>query len=259
MKTLYLDGARRSLVLLDGPALRVVSEGRAESLYPFRRLARVVVCGPVRWDGDALLACLEGGIPVTFLNSDGEPRAWCLAPQPRPSSLSRMLDDFLARPDWLSRFQNWRRAAERGAILAVLRRLALRAPDLRPDRVARHLLDSLVPQHLQTAARAVLRYLDGLLAARVCSHLAEAGIQPHLLIERRPAWNLPADFSRICSWHHYLWLPSWSQSPDNQRTCPAHPDFRRRLTELFESHIQETSFRIRSLLDRFSYWLGGLL
>lgn len=257
MRTLYLDGGRRALVLRDGPSLRVVAEGRAHGMYPFRLLARVVVCGPVQWDSEALLACLDQGIPVTFLTAEGDPRAYCLAAQARRQPLNDRLEEFLERPDWRTLYENWRRAAERREIMGVLRRLKLRAPDLRPDRVAGLLLEVTAPGLIE-AARAVLRYWHGLLAARVASKLSEAGAEAPLLIERRPGWNLPADCTRIAAWEHYIWLREWTAMPREERPEPGRADFRRQLTGIFESRSEETDRRLALLLNRFMYWLGGI-
>lgn len=257
MRSLYLDGGRRATVLRDGPSLRVVSEGRADGMYPFRLLARVIVCGPVEWDSEALLACMDQGIPVTFLTAEGDPRAYCLAAQPRRQPLNDRLEEFLERPDWRNLYENWRRAAERREILSVLKRMKVRAPDLRPERVAPLLLEAAAPGLIEPA-RAVLRYWHGLLAARVASKLADAGAEAHLLIERRPGWNLPADCTRVAAWEHYLWLREWVAMPHDQRPGPGSPDFRRRLTEIFEARSEQTDRRLSLLLNRFLYWLGGL-
>lgn len=245
------------MVLRDGPALRVVSEGRADGMYPFRLLARVIVCGPVEWDAGALLACLDQGIPVIFLTADGHPRAYCLAAQPRRQPLNDRLEEFLGRPDWHALYENWRRAAERREILGVLKRMGVRAPDLRPDRVTTLLLDK-AAAGAGEVARAAIRYWAGLLAATVATKLFEAGAEAPLLIERRPGWNLPADFARIGAWAHYLWLPEFVGGPPDACTEPGSAAFRRRLTEIFERHRQETDRRLSLLLNRFVYWLGGM-
>ncbi len=257
MRSLYLDGARRALVLRDGPSLRVVSEGRADGMYPFRLLARVIVSGPVEWDAEALLSCLDQGIPVTFLTAEGDPRAYCLAAQPRRQPLNDRLEELLERADWRTLYENWRRAAERREILGVLKRLKLRVTDLRPDRVAPLLLEAAAPG-LSEAARAVLRYWNGLLAARVASKLADAGAEAPLLIDRRPGWNLPADCTRIAAWGHYVWLRDWAGMPEPDRPVPGRPDFRKQLVEIFERHGEQTDRRLSQLLNRFMYWLGGI-
>lgn len=258
MKSLYLDGGRRSTVVRDGPSLRVISEGRADGMYPLRRLARVVVIGSVEWEPSALSACLEEGISVTFLSHKGEPRAYCLPAHPRRQRLADRLEDFLSRPAWRAQYENWRRAAERRAILRLLRTLQKPLDDLRPERVAQSLLDTLAPEPEFRPARAALPYWRGLLASRVTCRLSEAGLDGLLLVGRRPKWNLPADFTRIASWRHYAWLSELVGQPEFRNLEPEHADFRRRLTEFFEARSEETDRAIRRLLDEFRYWLGGL-
>ena len=258
MRSLYLDGERRSTVLRDGPSLRVVSEGRADGMYPFRRLARVIVIGSVEWEPGALLACLEEGIPVTFLGQKGEPRAYCLPAHPRRQRLGDRLEDFLGRPNWRPLYENWRRAAERRAILRLLRKLGMRLEDLRAERVGGAVLQAVAPSQI-ALAQAALQYWQGLLASRATGRLNEAGVDGLLLVGRRPKWNLPADFARIAGWRHYLWLrelvAQWEQEPAE----PEKPGFRRAMVEFFEARSEETDRAIQRLLDEFTYWLGGLI
>jgi len=257
MRSLYLDGQRRSTVLRDGPSLRVVSEGRADGMYPFRRLARVIVMGSVEWEPGALLACLEEGIPVVFLGQKGEPRAYCLPAHPRRQRLSDRLEDFLGRPNWRALYENWRRAAERRAILRLLRQLKMRLDDLRAERVSNAVLQAVAPSQI-AVAQAALQYWQGLLASRATCRLNEAGLDGLLLVGRRPKWNLPADFARLVGWRHYLWLRDFAPRWEQEAVAPEKPEFRRAMVEFFEARTAETDQAIQRLLDEFKYWLGGL-
>jgi len=242
----------------DGPSLRVVSEGRAAGMYPFRRVARVIVTGAVEWESGALLGCLEEGIPVTFLSRQGEPRAYCLPAQPRRQRLSERLEDFLSRPHWRALYENWRRAAERRAILRLLRGLKIRLGDLRPEPVARAVAEAVAGPSAASWAQATMQFWNGLLAARVTARLSEAGVDGPLLVGRRPKWNLPADFTRLAGWRHYQWLRLLVEEPEARRLSPQEVECRRRLIEFFEARSEETERNLQRLLDEFTYWLGGL-
>lgn len=85
MKPLYLHGHQPLAVTLDGPALRVSSEGSADRLFPLQRLSRIVVSGEVDWTTEALLACADQAIPISFLLRGGGLRARVLGrPRARP-------------------------------------------------------------------------------------------------------------------------------------------------------------------------------
>lgn len=74
-KPLYLDTTAANEVALDsGIALRIRAYEKADSFYPLRRLSRVIVTGKVEWTTEALLACLEYGVPVARIFTDPRPR-----------------------------------------------------------------------------------------------------------------------------------------------------------------------------------------
>ncbi len=172
-KTLYLDGRQPLRILRDGPALRVRASASADRLFPLYRLRRVVVSGRVEWCTDALLACADANIPISFLASEGRLRARLLAPAARSlviafdDALEMMLDTSDGRQgylDWVSGCAHQARlqlvhSADRGlwpTQPAVMRRMLfarashyVRAPDLRRfDRRLNALLNAHLSQLL---------------------------------------------------------------------------------------------------------------
>jgi hypothetical protein len=255
MKTLYLDGARQTEVWLDGPALRVRTLGRADGLYPLGRVSRVVVFGGAEWRTDALLACADRGIPVTFADAGGRPRAWLVPVSPRPMPLAERIRELRGRADWVCRYQDWRRHTERKIILSVLGQLRIRVADLRPHRVAEELLNRLAPAG-PSEAQALVRFWEGLLAARAAAVLSKAGLEGASFGAGNDRWSLAADLVRMAGWNHYLWL---AESAAPGRPDPNSPDFRRLATELFEQRAAEADRTLRGLLHQFSAWLGDIL
>lgn len=255
MKTLYLDGARHSEVLLDGPALRVRTPGRADGLYPLGRVSRVVVFGSAEWSINALLACADRGIPVTFIEPGGRPRAWLVPVLPRPMPLAERIQELLARPDWSSCYADWRRHTERKIILRVLGRLRIRVADLRPDRAAQELLERL---GASSRSWALLRLWDGLLAGRAAALLTRAGLKDAEFGAHRDGWSLAADLVRLAGWNHYLWLAGLRNEAGWEELDPNAAEFRRRATDFFEQRAVEVDRMLHALLNQFSAWLGGL-
>lgn len=249
MKVLYLDGRQAMRVELDGPALRVITAGRADGRYPLARVWRVVVSGQVDWSREALTACLDEGIPITFLAPDGTPRGYCLAHHERELRLSQRFEAYLSRSDWRAGYENWRRAEERRAILRALRRLRVRAEDLRPARVQERLEEALAGTSYRERLRETMDYLQGLVAAQVSAELVEAGLEAGLLVGRRSGLNLVRDFTGVLKWGLYEELRGELGTRAEQR---------RALTALFEEGRPRWQARIRGLLDRLSYRLGGM-
>lgn len=109
-KALYLDGRGEAIeVRLLGPALGISRGARRLSL-PLERVARIIVCGRVDWDGRALAACLQHGLPVIFLDGRARPVGAAAPLTGRSSSLDELLADWVQRRHWREGFDNWLRA-----------------------------------------------------------------------------------------------------------------------------------------------------
>lgn len=108
---LYLLGQDSLTVDIDGPALLVKGRLRAPGRFPLQRLSRIVAGPKVQWLTHALLACLEQGIPVIFVDGRGAPTGYLHAINERPSRLDECLRELLDRPDWQEHYEDWRRAA----------------------------------------------------------------------------------------------------------------------------------------------------
>jgi|GEM_PF-5209913 len=121
---LVLNGtSRRCCVRLDEAALRISEDTRSEFLHPLRRIDRVTACGDVWWQTDALAALAQAGAPVGILDGEGRLKAVLMPCNIRRSSLADLLENFLRRPDWPDRIEDWRRAE-----ISIHAR-ALRLPD----------------------------------------------------------------------------------------------------------------------------------
>jgi hypothetical protein len=124
-KPLYLDGRVRSIeVRLRGPSLGIL-RGTQRLELPLARLARVFVCGNVRWDASAIGACLQQQIPIVFLDGRAQPIGSALPLTGRLSRLGEVLAEWVDRPHWRAQYDNWLRAQR----FRVLRRWRRRRAD----------------------------------------------------------------------------------------------------------------------------------
>lgn len=126
-RPLYLDQTGAT-VALDGPALRVATPDCSDRWFPLVRLSRVVCRLGVEWSTEALLACAEHGVGVTFADEHGEVLALWISALRAPADLNGLLLDLAARPDALERWENWLAAQHDLAVTSAARRCRLRDP-----------------------------------------------------------------------------------------------------------------------------------
>lgn len=176
-RPLYLGAAARQ-VALDGPALRVIVEARADSRVPLRLLSRVVSRTEVDWTPAALSACMAAGIPLVFLRGNGAPLGYCLPALPRTADLARSLDMLEQEPDGMAAFRTWAMAEERRAILVLTGNPPARTGfDLRPARIRKAVLTGLGANYQRSEA--MWNHLEGLLAVQIAGHLLAASLPPY--------------------------------------------------------------------------------
>ena len=120
-----------------------------------------------------------------------------------------LLDRLLAEPGWAEIYERWRRAAERQAIVEVVRRLVLPVgTDLRPEAV-RALAAAQMPGGDTPGARSAMRPLDGYLQAHLCELFARAGVPLAYRGGRGSPLDLRPAFRTTLRWYLWLALRRW--------------------------------------------------
>ena len=181
IKPLYLDAALQWQVTLDdGPALNISAPGRARSLFPLQRLARVVSPSHAQWTSAALLACLRAGVTVVFTDANGQTVGWCFGPRRRETTLACLLREALSLPHGAELLADWQRAQERRDMLATLHHLQVSSRELTVIAV-RARLCNLHRQRLSQPAGLWLRALQGLTEAWVAERLHDLIGDPALI------------------------------------------------------------------------------
>ncbi|MFM8342332.1 MAG: CRISPR-associated endonuclease Cas1 [Methylomonas sp.] len=204
MRPLYIEGSVGCRVVFDEPALRVVVMDKADQLFPLSRVSRVVCSGVVDWSMSALLACADAGVNVLFLAKNGEVRGRWLGQGNQRQLLAQRLVDLLARPDGLSRYENWYLAVEKLAARSFARRLGL--ANWREISVVdlRRSLQQLLSEQQRYCANA----MQTVLLSEVLIWLADADLasdDENLLSD---GLDLADDFSRLLLWDFYGFLLS---------------------------------------------------
>lgn len=200
IRPLYLDAALPWQVRLDdGPALNIGAPGRARSLYPLQRLARVVSPSHAQWTTPALLACLRAGVTVVFHDAAGETVAWCFGPRKRETTLACLLREALDHPQWAELIGGWMQAAHRREIMAALHSLGARACGLEPAAARAQLCNA---HRLRTGqpARVWIDALIGANAALVAERLHGLVGDPVLIGFAREGLHLGQSVCALMEW-----------------------------------------------------------
>lgn len=195
-RPLYLRAAGHTSVDLDGPALLVRAQNRADARYPLARVSRVISSASIEWRARALAACLEHGIPVVLTGSEDSPVGYVLPTVQASSRLSRELEEFVDRPDWHERYDDWLRA-ERMRVFAQWQRSREEAG--KP--LAQVTLRELKRRYVYLDERPEVLAPDGLIAAAIRAAVAErlhkAGLRAVYWGFRGEALQLLEDVSRL--------------------------------------------------------------
>jgi hypothetical protein len=183
----------------DGPALNVVAPGRARSLYPLQRLARVVCPAHAEWTTAALMACLRAGVPVVFHDDGGNPLGWCFGPRRRETTLGSLLREAVGMPQGAALIGDWRKAAERREVMAALQACGCNLHNL--DAAAARA--QLCNRHRLRLGRPVgvyLRALQRSCAALAAERLHEMVGDPELIGFALPGLHLCQTLAALLEW-----------------------------------------------------------
>jgi hypothetical protein len=253
MRPLYLAPEREGRAELDGPSLLVTLDGRAGQRFPLRALSRVVVSGRIQLQAAAIAACLERGVTITFLSRDGTTAGWALPEQTSQSAVNENLRHLLESDNGLGRYEDWRRAAERRALLGALRRLCVRTATLEAEEVRAELELRGMAGRDREDVRQWMAWRRGVLGSRLAEWVGGLCVDPRLLEPDEVGVPLLRDFGAILSWQIYVDLSirgRGAMAGDGE-------DGQRGQTAEMERVAERDQLRIGTLWRRFQVWLKG--
>lgn len=108
-KAVYLNGTERLRVRAGAEALAIVRPGGDVARLPIARISRITASRRVDWDAEALILCLERGIPIIFLDTGGRPIGICQPRHVRTDSLGTLIESAMEQAAWPQRHENWLR------------------------------------------------------------------------------------------------------------------------------------------------------
>ncbi len=245
MKAIYLDGRQGIDIMLDGPALRVRSTGRADGRYPLSRISRIVTVGKVRWRPHALLACLHHKVPIAVLDNQGRFIRLRFSVVSGERGLARHIGELLGMPRYQSRYQRWLKMAEMREMESVACRNGLTGCHSNYERLWQIMISE------QTALSPCPRpgkyyaYLRGLAMAHIVSLYSRIGLPAQIGMWSKQEYQLLNDIVRLEQWQHV-------DIVNRCISCSDERQIRRALTEAFEA--QSTARE-----QRLAAWRQGLL
>lgn len=130
-KPLYLATRQTVRIDADGNHLILRRPGAAVQRYPLARIDRIVCNRHADWTGNALALCLAHGIPLVWVDGQGEAVGSALPRLVAASPMAALLESYLELPDWAARFDNWVRRRRLETLTASALRAVRegRAPD----------------------------------------------------------------------------------------------------------------------------------
>jgi hypothetical protein len=194
---LYLQGTRATRIASTGEGLLVRTAGKADRLFPFSRIGRVISRDRVQWEPSAIAECMRRAVPIVLLAGDGSVVGHIWPPVARSAPLDRVLREVFEEPEGLAHYATWLRAAR----MRLLNRWRARRR-ARGDDVPKAEFDSLVREivyhdddrSVQTAGRDVY---EGAIAALVAEAVVRADAQARYIAHGGRTAEVATDLTRL--------------------------------------------------------------
>lgn len=251
MRPLYIEGRSETRVSLDAPALKISVSEQADQLFPLQRISRVIVIGSVEWRTDALLACADRGITVTFLDNNGGIAARWLGKGGDRQCFMQRLADLMSRPDGKACYDDWYQAMERRVVQSAARSLFKHQQAVVTVVELQAFLNEQQRLLPVQPFKAVYNTVRGLLSAQVVDMFHDNGLDAESEWLQEQWLDLPGDFAELLCWDLQVPLLTWLESRETL------PDYRQRV-EFFDRRSARISYLYQGLANKLHRWLVEL-
>ncbi len=250
-KPLYLDAAGICQIRAEGPALRCQMHKGPDRFFPLARLSRVLVRGPVNIRGDAMLAIMQAGLPITWLTVQGQVAGYVLTASPRLDALlNQRLEDLAETGELADILENWRLARMRQLIMEEVAPHLGWLRDLRA-RSIRSRAGSLIHKRLGIRWDKEIRAFRPLVLSLVLEEWQNVGLS-HFWLDPGPERpDLAALLAGLLEWPLWRIGLKLKQVPDLE-TWQARIRF-------FENHRRALQRRAQQLMDDLIRHLYGIV
>jgi hypothetical protein len=243
MRPLYIEGNSGTWIELDAPALKVTVPEQADRLFPLRRISRVIVSGGVQWRTDALLACANQGITVSFLGDGGAVVARWLGKSGERQSFMQRLADLISRADGKNVYESWYQAMERRVVQSAANSLLKQSQAIVTPRELQAFLTEQQKNLSVQPFKPVYNTVRGLMSAQVIQLFHESGLDAESELLQENWLDLPSDFAHLLFWDLQTPLLIWLEN------LSALPDYRQQI-EFYDSRSERISRLYRGLMNK---------
>jgi hypothetical protein len=255
---LYLAAGSDTRVRLDGRALSVQREARAEQFFPLARVGRVHSSTRVQWSSEALLACAAHGISVIFVSDEGEIQARLLGRPGERDELLLRFTELLLLPHALNLYGHWLRVNR--ARMAYWACARLGAPEgARDPRNGRAWIEHQAQQYAgNRGAERTRQWLRSLAYQWMAAHLHDLGFGNNTELGQSGEPSLARDLAELLMWYleppRIGWLHRRFEAARHRQQplrLPRHVD----TVRLFESRAARVAQRGHDITNCLHRWL----
>lgn len=232
--------------------LVIESKLQGEKRIPLHHVSRIVCLRSLEIHSNALMACLEHGVPLVVVDRHGEALGWCMGSRRKESTLKQLLQFALDDPQWCTYYEEW---LSNQTLAVATQTLLMCSVPITPQarnnpRVA--LCNAHFVKH-QQACSTHIDALGHLAHHELFARLAQESSDPTLLAWRRPGLNLIQELGGLISLHAHTDVHHATLLPDQTRLNAWSVRY-------YEKHATHWQQRIGHLMLNFeqflrSHWL----
>ncbi len=212
-RPLYLQhGSAQRLGLDPARRLRIERKDQPEIRIPLHHVSRIVCSSTLDISSIALMACLQSGIPVCIVNTDGTTLGWCMGTRRKETTLRQLLTHALDDPTWPLHYGEWLQNQKKAIAAQTLLLCGVPTTAAARQNPRAALCNAHFQKHQQACAHHV-NALARLAQHELTAHLARETSDPQLLAWYRPGLNLIDDLGQILAMHAHTDLHHAPQLP----------------------------------------------
>lgn len=249
-RPLYLHGGSAQRVVLDASQrLRIHCKDLPERSIPLHHISRIICSSTLDISSAVLMACLEGGIPLSIVNKDGTTLGWCMGARRKETTLVQLLCHALDDPNWDALYQEWRQLQHMATAAQVLLLCGVPATASARKHPRTALCNAHFKKH-QTGCADHVNALTQLAQHELAAHLGRETNAPQLLAWHRPGLNIIHDLGQLIGLHAHIDLHHSLRLPEPEQ-------LNLWAVKNYERHASHWQQRIARLMHEFEQFLRG--
>lgn len=247
-RPLYLQNGSAQRLGLDGTRrLRIERKDQPERRIPLHHVSRIVCSSTLDISSAALMACMQHGIPLCIVNTDGTTLGWCLGSRRKETTLRQLLTHALDDPAWPLHYTHWQQSQHNAIAAHTLLLCGVPATAAARQNPRTALCNAHFQKHQQACAHHI-NALTQLAQHELTAHLSRETSDPQLLAWHRPGLNLLHDLGELLGLYAHTDLHHVHQLPKPDDITP----WAIRQHERHAAHWQQ---RIAHLMHNFEQFL----